>query len=83
MIEGTIEEMITDTNKIYKYTTVCTSGTRANVTVIRPVLTAEEYAERQKIVEQELIRFAKGVIADGHDWEALVHSTAHRKEKNE
>lgn len=79
MIEGTIKETITDSNKVYEYTTVCASGTRANVTVIRPILTDEEYARRKKAVEQELINFAKGVIADGFDWEELVHSTAQKK----
>lgn len=80
MIEGTIKETVTDTEKIYEYTTVCTSGTRANVTVIQPVLTKEEYDCRQKIAEQELVRFVKGVIADGYDWKELVHSTAKKKD---
>lgn len=68
MIEGTIKETITETEKIYEYTTVLPSGTRANVKAIRPVLTDEEYAQRKKAVEQALIDFAKGVIADGFDW---------------
>lgn len=80
MIEGTIKETVTDDNKVYKYTTVCDSGTRANVTVIRPVLTEEEYARRKKTIERELISFAKGVISDGFDWEELVDSAARRKE---
>lgn len=80
MIEGTIKETVTDSNKIYEYTTVCTSGTRANVTVIRPILTKEEYERRKKIVKQELVRFAKGVIADGYSWDSLVHSTAKKKD---
>lgn len=80
MIEGMIKETVTDGNKVYKYTTVCDSGTRANVTVIRPVLTNEEYTCRKKLVERELISFAKGIIADGFNWEELVHSTSHNKE---
>lgn len=72
MIIGEIKETITDTEIISEYTTVCSSGTRANVKVIRPVLTGEEYARRKKIVEQALIDFAKGVIADGFDWEELA-----------
>lgn len=68
MIEGTIKETITDTEKIYEYTTVLPSGTRANVRVIRPVLTDKEYAQHKKTVEQALIDFAKGVFADGFDW---------------
>lgn len=68
MIEGPIKETITETEKIYEFTSICSSGTHANVKVIRPILSAEEYAERLKDVEQALIAFAKGVIADGFDW---------------
>ena len=78
MIDGTIKETVIDGNKVYEYTTVCDSGTRANVKVIRPILTDEEYARRKKVVEQELISFAKGVIADGFDWEELVHLTVQK-----
>ncbi len=81
MIEGTIKETVTDSEKIYEYTTVCTSGTRANVKVIRPILSEEEYARRRKETEQELIRFAQGVIADGHDWKELVRLSAQKGEK--
>lgn len=38
MIEGPVKETITETEKIYEFTSVCTSGTRANVKVIRPIL---------------------------------------------
>lgn len=68
MIEGPVKETITETEKIYEFTSVCTSGTRANVKVIRPILSEEEYAKRLKDVEKALIAFAKGVIADGFDW---------------
>lgn len=68
MIEGPIKETITETEKIYEFTTVCDSGTRANVKVIRPILSEEEYAKRLKDVEKALIDFAKGVISDGFDW---------------
>lgn len=80
MIEGPIKETVTDSEKIYEYTTVCTSGTRANVKVIRPILSDEEYARRRREAEQELIRFAQGVIADGHDWKELVRSNAQKTE---
>ncbi|MCM1009173.1 MAG: hypothetical protein NC485_14890 [Ruminococcus flavefaciens] len=80
MIEGPIKETVTDSEKIYEYTTVCTSGTRANVKVIRPILSDEEYDRRKREVEQELIRFAQGVIADGHDWKELVQSNAQKME---
>lgn len=72
MITSEIKETVTETEKIYEYTTVLPSGTRANVRVIRPVLTPEEYAKRVKDVEQALIEYAKGVIADGFDWNELV-----------
>lgn len=75
MIEGKIKETITETEKIYEYTTVLPSGTRANVKVIRPVLTDEEYARRVKDVEQALIDYAKGVISDGFDWNELVKNS--------
>lgn len=81
MIEGTIKETITESTKVYEYTTVCDSGTRANVTVIRPILTDEEYARRKKTIEDELVRFAKGVIADGFDWKKLVSDTYDKKEE--
>lgn len=81
MIEGTIKETITESTKVYEYTTVCDSGTRANVTVIRPILTDEEYARRKKIIEDELVRFAKGVISDGFDWKELVSGTYNKKEE--
>lgn len=41
MIEGPVKETITETEKIYEFTSVCTSGTRANVKVIRPILSEE------------------------------------------
>lgn len=72
MITSEIKETVTDTERIFEYTTVCTSGTVANVKVIRPILTEEEYARRKKMVEQALIDFAKGVIADGFDWKELA-----------
>ncbi len=81
MIIGTIKETLTDTERIYEYTTVCKSGTRANVKVIRPVLEAGEAARRRKEAEQELARFAQGVIADGYDWKSLVQSTAQKGEE--
>ncbi len=74
MIEGKIKETITETEKIYEYTTVLSSGTHANVRVIRPVLTDEEYAQRKKTVEQALIDFAKGVITDGFDWKEAAEN---------
>lgn len=79
MIEGTIRETITETEKIYEYTTVLQSGTRADVTVVRPVLSREEYDRRQKEVEQALIRYVKGVISDGFDWEELVRKSRQNK----
>lgn len=72
MITSEIKETVTETEKIYEYTTVLPSGTHANVRVIRPVLTPEEYAKRVKDVEQALIEYAKGVISDGFDWNELV-----------
>lgn len=81
MIEGTIKEIVTDSEKIYEYTTVCKSGTRANVKIIRPILDDEEYARRRKEAEQELIRFAQGVIADGHDWKELVRLNTQKREE--
>ncbi len=78
MIEGTIKETETDSEKIYEYTTICKSGTHANVKIIRPVLDDEEYARRRREAEQELIRFAQGVIADGYDWKELVRLNAHK-----
>lgn len=81
MIDGTIKETVTDSEKIYEYTTVCSSGTRANVKVIRPILDDEEYVRRRKEAEQELIRFAQGVIADGHDWNELVQLNAQKREE--
>ena len=81
MIIGTIKETLTETEKIYEYTTVCKSGVRANVKVIRPVLDPEEEVHRRKEAEQELARFAQGVIADGYDWKSLVHSTAQKGEE--
>lgn len=81
MIDGTIKETVTDNEKIYEYTTVCSSGTRANVKVIRPILDDEEYVRRRKEAEQELIRFAQGVIADGHDWNELVQLNAQKREE--
>lgn len=80
MIIGTIKETLTETEKIYEYTTVCDSGVRANVKVIRPV-DAEEVARCRKEAERELARFAQGVIADGYDWKSLVHSTAQKGEE--
>ena len=81
MIDGTIKETVTDSEKIYEYTTVCSSGTRANVKVIRPILDDEEDVRRRKEAEQELIRFAQGVIADGHDWNELVQLNAQKREE--
>ena len=72
MITSEIKETVTDTERIFEYTTVCPSGTVANVKVIRPILTDEEYARRKRAVEQALIDFAKGVISDGFDWNELV-----------
>lgn len=83
MIEGTIKETVTDTEKIYEYTTVCKSGVRANVKIIRPVLDDEEYERRRKEAERELVRFAQGVIADGYDWQELVQSNAQRRENGQ
>lgn len=81
MIEGTIKETVTDSEEIYEYTTVCTSGTCANVKVIRPILSDEEYDRRRREAEQELIRFAQGVIADGYDWKELVQSNAQKGDR--
>lgn len=83
MIEGEIKETVTETERIYEYTTICYSGVRANVTVKRPILSEEEYERRRKITEQELIRFVQGVIADGHDWNELVQSTAQRGKESD
>lgn len=83
MIEGTIKETVTDTEKIYEYTTVCPSGIRANVRVVRPVLSDDEYERRKKEAEKELARFAQGVIADGYDWQDLVQSNAQRRENGQ
>ena len=74
MIISEIKETVTDTEKIIEYTTVCPSGVHANVKVIRPILTDEEYARRKKAVEQALIDFAKGVIADGFDWKEAAEN---------
>lgn len=82
MIEGKIKETLTETERIYKYTTICPSGVRANVEVIQPILSAEEYEKRRKVTEQELIRFVHGVIADGYDWNELVQSTEQREESD-
>ena len=68
MIEGKIKETVTETERIYTYTTICSSGVRANVEVIQPILSAEEYEKRRKVTEHELIHFVQGVIADGYDW---------------
>ena len=83
MIEGAIKETVTDTEKIYEYTTVCESGTRANVKIIRPILGDEEYERRRKEAEQELRRFAQGVIADGYDWQELVRAGVQRRENRQ
>lgn len=83
MIEGTIKETVTDTEKIYEYTTVCSSGTRANVRVVRPVLSNDEYERRKKEAERELARFAQGVIADGYDWQEFAQSKAQRRKNNQ
>ena len=83
MIEGAIKETVTDTEKIYEYTTVCESGTRANVKIIRPILGDEEYERRRKEAEQELRRFAQGVIADDYDWQELVRAGVQRRENRQ
>ena len=36
---------------------------------------------RKREAEQELIRFAQGVIADGHDWRELVRLNAQKREE--
>lgn len=72
MITSEIKETVTDTERIFEYTTVLPSGTVANVKVIRPILTDEEYARREKNAEQALAEYAKGVISDGFDWNELV-----------
>lgn len=72
MIEGTYKETITETEKIIEYSTICPSGTKALVKVIRPILTPEEYERRLKDVERALEKFAKSVIASGFDWKERV-----------
>lgn len=81
MIEGTYKETITENEKIITYSTICPSGTRAEVTVIRPILTPEEYERRLKDVERALEKFAKSVIADGFDWKERVRLVEEKRSK--
>lgn len=74
MIISDIKETTTETEKIYEYETVLSTGVHAFVTVKRPVLSAEEYKKREKMVEQALQRYAKSVIASGVDWHEAVEN---------
>lgn len=81
IIEGTYKETITETEKIISYSTICPSGTRAEVTVIRPILTPEEYERRLEGVKRALEKFAKSVIADGFDWKERVRLVEEKRAK--
>lgn len=72
MIISDIKETITETEKTYEYETVLSTGVHAFVTVKRPVLSEEEYAKCEKIVEQALQNYAKSVIAYGISWHKAV-----------
>ena len=79
MIEGTYKETVTEDEKITEYSTICPSGTLANVTIIQPILTPDERERRIKNVELALEKFAKSVIASGLDWKERVRMVEEKR----